>query len=160
MAAAVEPRDACGLGRCWRAVVGVEQDPALQQDAGEPEQPVGDAAQGPAVGVTARPEGLVAAAALGVVQHGHPGPVEHGVAQSGLGGVAHDDEAGLAAALGHRRDAGQGPERGTVSATERPGGLGEQDGQGIVNLTDSKTIFGNFYTETGCGMLAKFQNKG
>jgi hypothetical protein len=31
---------------------------------------------------------------------------------------------------------------------------------GIVNLADSKTIFGNFYTETGCGMLAKFQNKG
>ncbi len=41
-------------------MVGVEQGPASQQDAGDPEQPVGDAAQGPAVGVAARPEGLVA----------------------------------------------------------------------------------------------------
>ena len=51
------------------AVIGVKQHLPPQEDAGDPEQPVGNAAQGPAVGVTARPEGLVAAAALGVVQH-------------------------------------------------------------------------------------------
>jgi hypothetical protein len=90
---------------------------------------VGDAAQGTTVGMAARPEGVVAAAALGVVQHGHPGPVEHGVAQPDLGGVAHGDDARLAAALGHRRHAGQGPERGVVAARERASRLGEQGGE-------------------------------
>src|SRR5919199_4574436 len=59
----VELRDGFGLWRCRRAVVGVEQHLPLQQNAGNPEQPVGDTAQGPAVGVTARPKGGIAAAA-------------------------------------------------------------------------------------------------
>ena len=33
----------------------VEQHLPLQQDAGDPEQPIGEIAQGPAIGVTARP---------------------------------------------------------------------------------------------------------
>jgi hypothetical protein len=65
-------------------MVGVEQHLPLEQDAGDPEQPVGDPAQGPAVGVSARPEAGVAAAARGVVQDGHPRPVEHSVAQPDL----------------------------------------------------------------------------
>jgi hypothetical protein len=34
------------------------------------------------------------------VHDGHAGPVEHRLAQPDLRGVAHDDDAGLAAALG------------------------------------------------------------
>ena len=45
-----------------RAVGGVEQGLALQQDAGDPEQPVGDAAQGATIRVSTRPERLVVAA--------------------------------------------------------------------------------------------------
>ena len=41
-----------------RAVGGVEQGLALQQDAGDPEQPVSDAAQGTIIGVSTRPERL------------------------------------------------------------------------------------------------------
>lgn len=47
------------------AAVGVEQGPALQQDAGEFEQAVGGARQGAPAAMTARPRGRVAAAAFG-----------------------------------------------------------------------------------------------
>ena len=53
-------------------MIGVEQHLPSQQDAGDPKQPIGHAAQGAAVGVAAHPEDLVAAAAFGVVQHGRP----------------------------------------------------------------------------------------
>src|SRR3954469_8746292 len=42
---------------CRCTVVGVEQGLTLQQDTGDPEQPVADAAQGPAIGVATRPQG-------------------------------------------------------------------------------------------------------
>src|SRR6185295_11690950 len=90
-------------------MIGVEQHPPLQQDAGDPEQSVTDAPQGTTIGVTACPEGGIAAAALGIVQDSHPRPVEHSVAQPDLGGVAHADKAALATALGHRRHPREGP---------------------------------------------------
>src|SRR3954469_21231109 len=121
---------ALGLRRCPRTGVGVKQPLPLQQDTGDPEQPVGDPAQGTAVGVTARPEGSVAAAALGVVQDGHPRPVEHSVAQPDLGGVAHRDDAALAAALGYGGHAREGSEGGVVAAADRPGSFGEQGREG------------------------------
>src|SRR3954463_10982674 len=105
---------ALGLRRCRRAVVGVEQHLPLQQDAGDPEQSVGDTAQGTAVGVTTRAEGGIAAAALGIVQDSHARPVEHSVAQPYLGGVAHRDDTALAAPLGYGRYAREGPEGGVV----------------------------------------------
>src|SRR4051812_16176400 len=37
-----QPRDLCSLRGCGRTIVGVEQHLPLQQDAGHPEQPVGD----------------------------------------------------------------------------------------------------------------------
>ena len=110
---------------------GVEQGLALQQGAGDPEQPVGDAAQGATIGVPTRPERLVAAAAFGVMLHGGPRPVERGLAQAGLGGTAHDNDAGFAAALGHRRHARQRSEGRVVPARERTAGLGEQGGEGV-----------------------------
>ena len=113
-----------------RAVGGVEQGLALEQGAGDPEQPVGDAAQGTTIGVPTRPGCLVAAAAFGVMLHSDPRPVEHGLAQAGLGGTAHDDDAGLAAALGPRRRARQRSEGRVVPARERAAGLGEQGGEG------------------------------
>src|SRR3954470_4038495 len=42
------------------------------QDAGHPEQSITNAPQGTTIGVTARPKGGIAAAALGIVQHSHP----------------------------------------------------------------------------------------
>ena len=113
-----------------RAVGGVEQGLALQQDAGDPEQPVGDAAQGATIRVSTRPERLVAAAAFGVMLRGDPRPVEHSLTQAGLGGVAHDDDAGFAAALRHWRHARQRSESRVVPASERAAGLSEQGGKG------------------------------
>lgn len=79
MAAAVTK--GCSLLRPGRrAVGGVEQGMTLQQDAGDPEQPVGDAAQGATVGVATCPERPVAAAAFGVMLHGDPRLMEHGLA--------------------------------------------------------------------------------
>src|SRR5215218_1811203 len=48
-----------GSRRRRLAVIGVEQDLPPQQDAGDPEQPVGDSAQGATVGVASRSQGLV-----------------------------------------------------------------------------------------------------
>jgi hypothetical protein len=45
------------------AVLGVEQTLPLQQDAGEPEQSVGNPAQGAAIRVTARSQSLIAGTA-------------------------------------------------------------------------------------------------
>jgi hypothetical protein len=79
--------------------------------------------------VPTRPEGLIAAAASAVVQHGYPRPVKHSVSQSDLGGIAHDDDAALATALGYGCHAREGPEGRVISTRERPGGLGEQGGE-------------------------------
>ena len=81
-----------GLRQSWHAMVWVEHRSPVQQDAGDPEQPIGDAAQRATVRVSTRPERLVADAAFGVMLHGDPRPVEHGLAQPGLGGVAHDTD--------------------------------------------------------------------
>ena len=77
-----------------------------------------------------RPQGRIAAAALGIVQHSHPRPVEDSVAQPDLGSVAHNDETALATALGHRSHPGEGPKGGVISAADRPGSLGEQGREG------------------------------
>ena len=106
-------------------MVGVEQGLTLQQHAGDPEQPVGDAAQGTTIGVTTRPQGFIAAAACVVDLHGDAGPVEHRLAQPDLGGIPHEDNTRLAAALGDRGHARQGSEGPIVSAREWPGGLGQ-----------------------------------
>ncbi len=74
-------------------------------------------------------EGLIAAAAFAVILHGDAGPVEHRLAQLDLGGIAHDDETSLAATLGHRGHAREGPKGRVVSTRERPGSLGEQGGE-------------------------------
>ena len=78
------PRDdGHDLGRCCgsgqRTVFRIEQRLPLQQDAGDPKQPVGDAAKRTTVGVPAPAQGVVAAAAFGVALHGDAGPVEHGL---------------------------------------------------------------------------------
>src|SRR3954451_13156849 len=63
--------------------------------------PSADAPQGTARGVPTPPPPLIAAPASAVVQHGDPRPVKHSVSQSDLGGIAHDDDAALATALGY-----------------------------------------------------------
>src|SRR3954462_11050231 len=82
---------ALGLRPCRCTVVGVEQGLTLQQHAGDPEQTVGDAAQGPALRVTTRPQGLIAAAACAVDLHGEAGPVNYRPAQPDTSGRPHDD---------------------------------------------------------------------
>ena len=71
------------FGSGWRrlAVIRVEQDLPLQQDAGDPEQSIGDTAQGAAVGMATRAQGLVAVAACWIMHDGYAGPVEHGLAK-------------------------------------------------------------------------------
>ena len=63
------PRDGSDLRLHRCAVVGVEQGLTLQQHARDPEQSVGDAAQGTPIGVATRPQGFIAAAACVVDLH-------------------------------------------------------------------------------------------
>ena len=120
-----------GLWQNRHAVVWVEHRSPLQQDASDP-------AQGTAVGMAARPQGVVAAAALGVVLDSHPGPMKCGLAQAGLGGMTHNDDARLAAALGDGRHARKSSECRAVPAHERSGRLGGQDGKGAAADTGQR----------------------
>ena len=101
----------------------------LQERTGDPEQPVGDPSQGPSIGVAPLTQSGIANAALGISLDGRSRPVEDGVAQPLMSGIAHDNKMGFAAALRDGRDPGQGPERGIIAAAERPRRLGEQNGQ-------------------------------
>src|SRR3954447_17017432 len=76
----VNPRDLGSLRGCGQTIVGVEQHLPLQQDAGHPEQSITHAPQGTTIGVTARPKGGIAAAALGIVQRSYSRPVEDRIA--------------------------------------------------------------------------------
>jgi hypothetical protein len=112
----------CGGDR--HAMLGVEQLSPFQQDAGNAEHPVSDAAQGTAVGMAACAQRFVSTFALWIVLHCDAGPMEYGLAQPGMGGIAHDNDAALAAALGDRRHTGQGPEGLVVPADEWTGRFG------------------------------------
>ena len=61
-------------------MVWVEQGLSLQQDAGDPEQPAGDPAQGATVGMAPCPQRVVPAAAFRVILDWHAGSMEHGLA--------------------------------------------------------------------------------
>ena len=88
--ALVSMREGSGLRPRWCAVVGVKENLPLQRDAGDPELPVGDTAQGTAIQVATRPKGGIAAAARGVLQHSHARPVKHSVAQPDPSGADGD----------------------------------------------------------------------
>jgi len=118
-----------GLQQSRHAVVWVEHRSTPQQDAGDPEQLIGNPAQGAAVGMPLGPPGIVAASALGGIPDDHASPVEHSLAQPDLGGVAGDDDARLVAAYGGRRKPGKGSERRVVPARKRSIRFVEQDGK-------------------------------
>jgi len=124
----------CGGRR--RGVLGVEQFSPFQQDASNAEHPVGDAAQGTAVGMAACAQRFVPTLAFRIFLHRDTGPMEHGLTQPGMGSVAHDNDAGLATAPGDRLHPGQGPERIIVPAAERPGRFGQQGGE--VRFADAR----------------------
>src|SRR4051812_6119813 len=114
--------DLCDGGR--HAMLGVEQLSPFQEDASNAEHPVGDAAQGTTVGMATCAQRFVSAFAFWIVLHGDPCPVEYGFAHPCMCGIAHDNDAALAAALGERCHARQGPEGLVVPADEWTGRFG------------------------------------
>src|SRR5262252_2915447 len=64
-----------------------------------------------------------------VVLDGDARPMIDRAAQPHVAGLAHDDDAALATALGHRGDAGQGAQGVIISPAQRLGSLGEQRGE-------------------------------
>ena len=92
----------------------------LQERTGDPEKPVGDPSQSPSIGVAPLTQDSVAKATLGVGLDGGSRPVEDGIAQPLMSGIAHDNNMGFATAFGHGRDPGQGSEGGIIAAAERP----------------------------------------
>ena len=81
------------------------------------------------MGMAALAEFGVAGAAAGVVLGGDPGPMIDGRAQPHLAGLAHEDDAALAAAACDGRDAGEAAQGVLVSALQGLGSLGEQRGE-------------------------------
>ncbi len=95
----------CSSGsECFCRVVRIEEGLALEDGAGDGEEPVGDRAQCPAVGVATGPQRGVSVTARGIVLDGDPGPVVEGAAQAHVAGLAYDDDAALAASAGHGGD--------------------------------------------------------
>ncbi len=110
-------------------VVWIVEGLAFEHGAGDGEEPVGDRAQRPAVGMATGPERGVSFTAGAIMLDGDAGPVVDGTAQTHVAGFAHDDDAALAAAAGHGRDAGQASEGPVVSVAQRPGRFCEQRGE-------------------------------
>ena len=118
---------ACGLSRRFLGRGGESRgDPrgparrviersSLEQDDGEFEEAVTDAAQGSGVVQAAGTHGLVEPCVVGIVQRGIPRPVVHRVSQSGIARVAHLDDAAAAALLRDGCAATRGPQQGVVS---------------------------------------------
>src|SRR5215831_6214221 len=107
MAVSVEQRD--GFLSCshpFDRVVGIKLRLAGEHRAGNRQQAVGDAAQRTAVAVTAFAQFGIAMPAELIVLDGNARPVIDGGAQPPMAGLAHDDDAALAAALGHWGNAG------------------------------------------------------
>src|SRR6516164_7026485 len=101
----------------------VKQSLPLQEDACHCKESVCDTADGASMRVPASTQCGVASAALAIVLSGNACPMIDSVAQSNVGGVAHDDDMRLTAAFGHRRYARQCPERLIVTTAKRPRSL-------------------------------------
>jgi len=87
----------CGGTR--HAMLGVEQLSPLQEDASNAEHPVGDAAQGATVGMATCAQRFVSTFAFWIDLHRNAGPVEYGLAQACMGGIAHATGCGFLKAV-------------------------------------------------------------
>ena len=114
-----------GLGGMFR----VEGGLGFKHGASDSEEPIGDAAQGAAMAMTALAQFRVAGAAARIVLDGDTGPMIDGGAQPQMAGLTHEDDAALAAASRHRSDAGQSAQRMIISFAQRFRGLAEQRGE-------------------------------
>ena len=113
------------------------------------EEPIGDAAQGAAMAMTALAQFRVAGAAARIVLDGDTGPMIDGGAQPQMAGLTHEDDAALAAASRHRSDAGQSAQRMIISFAQRFRGLAEQRGE------DDGTVKPNEYRSFSAWNLAE-----
>jgi len=107
----------------------VEGGLGFKHGASDSEEPIGDAAQGAAMAMTALAQFRVAGAAARIVLDGDTGPMIDGGAQPQMAGLTHEDDAALAAASRHRSDAGQSAQRMIISFAQRFRGLAEQRGE-------------------------------
>jgi hypothetical protein len=113
----------CGIAR-------VEQHLAFEERAQHIEQAIGDAAQGARMIVAARAQRRIALFAGLVMLNGDPRPMIGRGLQARVAGMALDDDATLAAALGDRSNAKQRPQGVVISPPQGLAGLGEQRGDG------------------------------
>lgn len=97
-------------------MVGIKEDLALQQGAGEQEQAIADGPQGAAVAMAALAQRGVSLAAGRIALGRDARPMVEGPLQSLVAGQAAWGDASLAAAARHRGDAGQGAQDGVFSA--------------------------------------------
>ena len=100
-----------------------------EHGASDVKEPVSDGAKGPAVSMTALPEGGVLSLAAAIMLHGHPGPMIKRPAEPGVAGKPSGHDAALAGALGHRRRATKCPQSLIVSALQRLPAFCEQRGE-------------------------------
>ncbi len=108
----------------------------MQQGAGEKEQAIADASQGPTVAVAATSELGVFGSAARVMLHGDARPMVDRLLQPLVAGQAMQGDAGLAAAARHRSGAGPGAQNRVCSALQRLPSFGEQRGE--VNPPDPR----------------------
>ena len=81
---------------------GIEGGAGFEHGAGDIEQSVGDRSQGSAMAVTSASEFGVFRPAARIVLHGDAGPMIDRVGETVVAGLASDDDAALARALGDR----------------------------------------------------------
>ena len=119
----------CSSGGLLVGTTGIEHGLLVEHRASHCEQPVGNAAQGTPVAVTALAQFGIATAAERIVLDSNPRPVIDRAAQSHMASLAHDDDTALATALGHWGDPGEGSQRVIISSAHRLRRFGEQRGE-------------------------------
>ena len=107
---------------------GIEQHLAFEQRAQHVEQAIGNAAQGACMIVAACAQRRIALFAPLIMLNGDPCPMIGRGLQTRVAGMALDDDATLAAALGDRSHAQQRPQGVVISPPQGLAGLGEQRG--------------------------------
>src|ERR1700730_17603137 len=110
-------------------VGGVEQSLLFEQGAGHRQQAVGDGAQGAVVAVAALAQRGITAAAERVALGCQARPMIERGREPLIAGITAHDDAGFAAAAGHRGPPGQAAQGMIISPAQRLADLAEQHGE-------------------------------
>ena len=110
-------------------MIGIVSGSVAKHRHQDSEQAIGDAAEGPSVGMTSLPQGGVLSARSRVGHRSNPRPMIPGGSEPAVTGVPHPGNPALATLVSDRGDARMGAQRRVVAGTDGPRRLGQHGGR-------------------------------